>query len=171
MGNVGKDFEAAIRKSVPEWCLYYKLPDQAAAFGQTSGLRFSKKNPFDAILFNPRTRTLYAVELKTVAGKSISFERTKDETGVIHKHQIDGLLEWSKYDGVVAGFIIEFRQEETTVFLDIKTFTELSSSVDKKSFNLSDLDAHALQYTVIEQQKLRTRYRYDIEKFLSEYPG
>jgi len=39
----------------------------------------------------------YTLELKSVGTTSISFERTKEDKGVIHKHQIDKLLEFSKY--------------------------------------------------------------------------
>jgi len=166
MATIGKQFEQAIKENTPDEYLYYRLKDPAGAFGNNSSLRFSQKNPFDAMIFDPVCGLLYALELKTVSGKSISFERTKEEHGEIHVHQICGLQQWGKYDRVISGFIIEFRGLEKTIFLDIDTFTELSTSIDKKSFNLKDLDSRGLRYTIIDQHKLRTRYRYDMEKFL-----
>ena len=165
MASVGKQFEQAIKDSVPDDCLVYRLPDPASAFGQGNNLRFSKKNPFDFIIWNPATKTLFALELKTVAGKSISFERERSDNGTIHKHQIDGLREWAKYGGVVAGFVIEFRENETTVFLDIDMFDKLEKTLTKKSFNLGDLSE--LAYTIIPQKKLRTRYKYDLTYLLN----
>lgn len=168
MGNVGKAFESAIKESMPDYVLTYRLPDPASAFSGQTNLRFSKKNPFDFLVWNPITKTLYALELKTVAGKSVSFERSKDDKGDIHKHQIDGLSEWGRYDGVVAGFIIEFRNEETTVFLDIDSFKKLTGDLDKKSFNTNDLKKSGLPYAIIPQEKLRVRYRYNMDQFLNE---
>lgn len=165
MASVGKQFEQAIKESVSDEYLIYRLPDPASAFGQGTNLRFSKKNPFDFIIWNPKTKTLFALELKTVAGKSISFEREKSDNGVIHKHQIDGLREWAKYDGIVAGFVIEFRENETTVFLDIDSFDRLEKAINKKSFNMGDLDE--LSYTIIPQKKMRTRYKYDLTYLLN----
>lgn len=165
--NVGKIFEKSIQKSVPDYALMYRLPDAAQSFGG-GNLRFSRKNPFDFILFDSKARTLYALELKTVAGKSISFERTKEESREIHYHQIVGLNEWNKYDGIIAGFIIEFRQIETTIFLEISEFIKLISLIDKKSFNMNDLNDNHIHYLVIEQKKSRTRYTYNIDKFLCD---
>lgn len=167
--NLGKIFEEQIKKSVPKGILVYRLSDSAQSFGGgSSNLRFSNKNPFDYMMWSPERRTLFALELKTVAGKSISFERTKQDKGDIHIHQIDGLNEWNSYDWTVCGFIIEFRKLETTVFLDINHFNHLVESIPKKSFNLDDLNNNEVPYFIIPQEKLRTRYRYDMGKFLSE---
>ena len=163
--NIGKIFEKSIQKSVPDYALLYRLPDAAQSFGG-GNLRFSRKNPFDFILFNSRKRILFALELKTVAGKSISFERSKEESRDIHYHQICGLNEWDKYDGIIGGFIIEFRKIETTIFLSISEFNKLITLIDKKSFNMNDLNDNNIDYDVIEQKKARTRYTYDIDAFL-----
>lgn len=168
MKNVGKQFEANIKKSIPDYALLYRLPDAAQSFGGTNNLRFSRKNPFDFLLWDSKRRFLYALELKTVAGKSISFERTKEEKGLIHFHQIKGLNEWNKYNGIISGFIIEFRGIETTIFVEIGLFNELISTIDKKSFNFDDLVKSHLPYIVIPQNKKRTRYTYDIDGFLSQ---
>lgn len=167
--NLGKVFEEQIKKYTPDGILVYRLGDAAQSFGGGSaGLRFSNKNPFDYMMWHPDRRTLFALELKTVSGKSISFERTKQDKGEIHYHQIRGLNEWNSYDGTICGFIIEFRQLETTVFLDINHFNRLVDSIPKKSFNMDDLNQNEVPYFVIPQEKLRTRYRYDMEKFFSE---
>lgn len=166
--NIGKIFEEQLKKSVPEYDLIYRLPDSAQSFGGASSLRFSAKNPFDFLLWDSKRRILYAIEAKTVADKSISFEKAKEEQGEIHYHQIKGLNNWNKYDGVVCGFVIEFRKLETTIFIEISEFNKLIELIPKKSFTLKDLDEYNINYTIINQTKKRTRYLYDLEGFLNK---
>lgn len=170
MKNEGKRFEEDFKKSVPEYALLHRLPDPPQSFGngeKSNKLRFSRKNPFDYILWDSKRKRLYAFELKSVNQKSISFERDKKEHGEIHIHQIDGLKTWNSYDGVVGGFVIEFRQIETTIFIGIETFCKLSELITKKSFNIDDLNHYALPYLVIPQEKKRTRYLYDVDYLLN----
>lgn len=166
--NVGKSFELNFSKSVPDYVLLYRLPDSAQSFGGSSRLRFSKKNPFDYLLWDSIQKILYALELKTVAGKSISFERSKEDAGEIHYHQICGLKNWAKYDGIITGFIIEFREIEKTVFIEINDFDLLVNTITKKSFNYNDIINLNIPHFVISQEKLRTNYKYDIESFLNK---
>ena len=167
MKNCGKQFEEDFMKSVPDYALKYRLPDSAQSFDHSDKLRFSRKSPFDYELFDSKKRILYALELKTVKGKSISFERTKEDKGDIHFHQIRELNNWNKYDGTVCGFIIEFRQLEKTFFLDIEDFNKLSELVTKKSFSNDDLLTYEIPHTIISQQKKRTRSTYDVDTFLN----
>lgn len=164
--NIGKQFEASWKSSTPDYALLYRLPDSAQSFGGSNTLRFSAKPPFDFLMWDSHKHILYALEMKTVGGKSISFERTKEDKGEIHYHQIKGLNEWNKYDGITCGFVVEFRKAEKTVFIEIAEFNKLISVIQKKSFNLDDLDNYNVRYTVIEQTKIRTRYKYNIDKFL-----
>lgn len=119
-------------------------------------------------MWDSKKHILYALELKTVAGKAISFERSKDESREIHWHQIEGLNKWNEYDGIVCGFIIEFRKIEKTVFIDINDFNKLMNTITKKSFNFDDLDNHKINYVVIGQEKVRTRYKYKVDEFLNQ---
>lgn len=166
--NIGKRFEDDFRKSVPSYALLYRIPDSAQSFGGSSNLRFSRKNPFDYLMWDSKKHILYALELKTVAGKSISFERCKEENKEIHHHQIEGLNKWNEYDGIICGFIIEFRKIEKTVFIDIDEFNRLISMVTKKSFNFDDLNNLKIHYIVIDQIKARTRYKYKVDEFLNQ---
>lgn len=165
MKNVGKIFENDFIKSVPEYAWHMRIPDAAQSFAPNPSLRFSKKNSFDFIVWNPNTLTLYTLELKTTKGKSISFERNKSESKSIHYHQIDGLTKVDKYSGVVSGFIIEFRILEKTVFIPISEFNRLISTIDKSSINYDDLSKNDIKYIEIHQTLLKTHYRYDIQTF------
>ena len=40
--------------------------------------------------------------------------------------------------------------------------------VQKKSISISDIENSGLKYYIIHQERLRTRYRYDMDRFLSE---
>lgn len=168
MKNVGKQFEQDFSKSIPEYAMLYRLPDSAQSFGGSSTLRFSRKSPFDFFLWDSKRRVLYALENKTVAGKSISFEKENCENGLIHYHQIQGLNSCNKYEGTVCGFIIFFREIETTIFLYIDSFNEIIKNSIKKSLNYDDIAKSGVPYILIPQTKKRTRYVYDIESLLSK---
>ena len=110
---------------------------------------------------------LFCVELKTVAGSSISFERNKKEKGKIHYYQINYLKKASKCLNTIAGLVIDFRKPDHTYFLNIIEWDVLINSITKKSFNESDLlkFAHPI---LINKEKLRVNYRYDIIRFMED---
>lgn len=168
MVSVGKRFETQFAKSVPDYCLVYRIPDSAQAFGRSENIRFSRKNAFDYLVWDSKRHRLFALELKTVGGKAISFERSEEDKGEIHWHQIQGLDTWNAYDGITCGFVIEFREMELTVFIDIDSFHKLIQSVGKKSFGIKDMDDYDVPYLVIPQWKPKVHYRYDVEKLLSQ---
>jgi penicillin-binding protein-related factor A (putative recombinase) len=133
-------------------------------------LSFSIKNICDYICFYKGK--LYLFELKSISGKSFKFEITDHkvfidkETGekTIEWTQINKFLEKTKVEGITAGFIINFRDVEKTVFIDVQEMRRIIETCGKKSFNLQDLENY--KYTNIENKKLKVHYRYDIEKFL-----
>lgn len=168
--NAGKKFENNWKASLPDDVLYYRLPDPPQSFNQTNHLRFSWRNPCDIFILNPRTRTFYALELKSTKATSLSFERERKsyKAANIKYHQIEALTDFAKFDCVVSGFIFNFRIEkedtERTYFQNIDDFNVMISEIDKKSFNEKDL----LKYNpvLIEQRRLKVNYRYNVGKFL-----
>ena len=169
--NEGKKFESDFRDSISKEILLYRLPDAAQSFNKNSCLRFSRKNPFDYLMWDFNHKTLYALELKTVKGKSISFERSKEDHAKIHIHQIEGLNAWNKYKGIRCGFIIDFRGAGVTIFIDIVCFNELLDKLSKKSFTIDDLILNGIDYIVIPRTLKRTRYKYDISPLLDSVVG
>lgn len=109
----------------------------------------------------------FCLELKTVAGKSISFERTKKDKGEIHYHQIEYLKSCSQYKNVIPGLIIDFRGTNNTWFLHIDQWDGLITSITKKSFNESDLLSYS-HPLLISKKKLKVNYRYDVAKFIQD---
>ena len=110
---------------------------------------------------------LYTLELKSVGTTSISFERTKEDKGVIHKHQIDNLEKFSTYENVVSGLVLDFRLSDKTYFCMIEEFVNMINKLDKKSFNEKDLYEWCNPIE-IEKKKLKVNYRYNVEKFLHD---
>lgn len=161
--NVGKVFEENWKKSIPENVWYYRPPDSAQSFGSNSNLRFSAKSPCDCFMYNGEV--FYTLELKSVGTTSISFERTKEDKGVIHKHQIDKLLEFSTYKNIVSGLLLDFRPSNKTYFCMIEEFVNMTNNLDKKSFNEKDLNEWC-NPIIIEKKKLKVNYRYDVEGFI-----
>lgn len=163
--SVGKVFEENWKKSCPDYIFIYRPPDAAQSFNLSSTLRFSQKSPCDYFMFNGKF--LFCLEFKTVAGTSISFERDKNDKGVIHWYQIDTLKKFSEYKNIIAGLIVDFRKSGNTYFLNIKEWDNLVSHINKKSFNENDLTEYS-NPILVEKRKLKVNYRYNIEKFLEE---
>ena len=105
------------------------------------------------------SKTLYLLELKSTKSTSIPLS-------MIRQNQIDGLSEAGKHT-LIAGIIINFRNEHNdTFFIHIKDFINMLNLTNKKSFNIKDLEnRNAIR---IYSNKKRTRYRYDIERFVKE---
>lgn len=131
-----------------------------------SNLRFSLHSPCDFMIFDGYNKLFFTLELKSFQG-SCSFERSKEDKGIIHYYQVEKLKTFAKFYRVCSGFVLDFRKEEKTYFLDINDWDKLIESIDKKSFTEKDL----LEYAgpiLIEKIKLRVHYRYDIDKFLAD---
>lgn len=164
--NAGKAFEADWKNSTPNNCFYKRIADAAQSFGADSSLRFSNKNPYDVEIY--KFPYLYALELKSTTCKSLSFERIgeKSSSPMIKGHQLKGLLDASHHTGVIAGLIINFRSSNETFFIHISEFLRFAESTTKKSINQTDILLMA--HIKIEQTLKRTRYCYDIAKFLTD---
>ena len=112
-------------------------------------------------------KVLYTLELKSVGTTSISFERTKEDKGVVHKHQIDNLLNFSTYENIISGFVLDFRLSDKTFFCMIEEFVNMINHLDKKSFNEKDLFDWCNPIE-IEKKKMKVNYRYNVQKFLDD---
>lgn len=146
--------------------MIYRPPDAAQSFDMSSKLRFSQHSPCDFMIFSGERNTFWTLELKTFGG-SCSFERNKEDKGIIHYYQVESLKKFSIYKNVCSGFILDFRKTGNTYFLMIDEWDGLINSLSKKSFNENDL----LKYCnpiLINKKKLKVNYRYDINSFLND---
>ena len=171
MKNEGKIFEQCFQKSIPDNILVKRFNDNAASFGGSVNTRFSSTNECDYELFDPESRTLYFLELKSSLN-SLTFwrddfeEKGKKQTFMIKKHQIKGLSDSIKYQNIVAGLVLNFRNKENTYFWNINDFLEFSNNTDKKSFNEDDVIMH--NGYLINQTKKIKHYIYEIDNFVND---
>lgn len=112
------------------------------------------------------------MEYKSVNAKSINIKDPK----IIKPHQVLGLKEASQYDGVIAGFVFNFRKDENvTYFVPIEEYLEfqkcLFTSVCKKydsKLNKSSItvaNCEEIGYK-LNSQKLKVNYRYYMNELL-----
>jgi len=163
--NEGKKFELAFKKSLLKDNFYVvRISDPPQSFNQSDKqLRFSNKNPFDLIAF--KNKTLYCLELKSNNSTSFSIQTSKEEKGKdIKLHQIEGLFNASKYENIIAGFILNFRKiNNRTYFIDINNFLEFINNTSKKSMNEEDIIKNGGK--LIPQKLIRANYYYDFNLF------
>lgn len=146
MANNGHIFEQEFKKSVPAGVYVKKLKVM-------SGYR-GGGNEGDFLLF--KYPNLYIFELKSHKGASIPFDVVRDK-------QLVGLFNNSHIKGCKCGFIFNFRDYEETYFVEIRDILDYMESCGRKSFPLSWVKELGIK---IEGKKIRTRYRYNLEKFL-----
>lgn len=163
--NVGKRFEENWRDSIPADVVYHRLRDASQSFYQSEKSRFTLRNPFDCMLYY--YPYLFCLELKSTGSGRISYEVSKYESGMIHYHQIQGLQKLSRYDGVIAGFLFNFRHRdgsETCYYQNIDNFLQMIRGSEKKSFNESDMKKH--NALVVKSKKKRVNFVYDVGQFI-----
>lgn len=152
--NQGKIFEQDFKDSVPEDVFYYRLNDGTANYSRTENVRFQNPNLCDCIIFHKGH--LFLLELKSVAKNSMPLTNIRD-------NQLAGLSMASAQDGVVAGFIVNYRHVAETYFLSANTVYEFINIEDRKSIPLSYAQSHGIK---IEQKIKKVHYKYDVESFL-----
>ena len=173
MSNSGKVFEDDCKSSTDkDRCLLLRLNDQPQSFAKTA--KFSLKPPCDFVLYDSSTKLFVSLELKTTKYRSMSYENINEKNpnnAMIHKHQLEKLLEFSKYDGVKSGLLLNFRSEDRniqrTYYISIQNFLDMCQKINKKSVNEIDLlnIGNALK---VNGTKKRSRYSWDINGLLDK---
>lgn len=166
MKNQGKVFEENFRKSIPKTpnVFYYRLRDTASSYyGGNKNLRFSQSNIADAFLLHTNYEFnithLLILELKRHKGKSLPFS-------AIRENQLKEMFEASSYRKILSFLIVFFSDIEKCFALDIQKVVALKQGGERKSIPLEFFEKEGIE---IEVTKLRTNYRYNIEKWLNEY--
>lgn len=173
MSNSGKIFEDDFKSSINnDRCLLIRLNDQPQSFAKSA--RFSLKSPCDFVLYDSVTKLFVPLELKTTKYRSMSYENIKEENpdnAMIHKHQLEKLLEFSKYNGVMSGLLLNFRTEDKniqrTYYVSIENFLDMCEKINKKSVNEIDLISVGKAIKVNGVKK-RTRYSWNIDELLDK---
>ncbi len=169
--NEGKTFETSLQASAKEQGVYiYRIKDVPPIMLKPNS-RVSK-NDFDSFIY--KKPNLFPVELKSTKAKSISFDNK-----IIKKHQVEALEDASKYDGLIAGFIFNFRESDNfTCFVHIRDFLrikylsenqikehEFKSKLNKSSIGISVCKEVGIE---IKHVKKKVNYRYYVNKLLDE---
>lgn len=136
--NVGKLFEQDFKNSCPDNVLIMRLKD--GSFGT---------NPCDFIVF--KKPYFFMFELKTTKLKRLP----KD---MVRPHQLKSLNIANTLEGVVGGFIVNFREVNETYFMDGRKMYKLFEEENLKSISLDTFRKEGYR---IPQQLKRVRYRYD----------
>ena len=153
----GKKFEEDFIKSVPDRCDITRLKD-AGGWSNATNLRFTIKNPCDFIIYSRETRTMYKLELKSVAGKSMPFSNIKPKKQ--HRNKFIKDLCDSHERGVSSAFIINFRGKNETYMIYADEMRNLIENCGRKSISIVDASCNGIK---IEQSLIRVRWRYNLE--------
>lgn len=148
--NYGKRFEEDFLGSVPENVYKMRIKDDTLRFKNV-------KNPADVLLFCKGK--MFLLELKSTQEKSLPY-------GNIGEHQLKGLYESSKIEGVVSGLVINFRSVTETYFLQIDKALMYMQTNTRKSFPLDFVRKEGI---LINCKKKRVRYNYFTNNLIDVY--
>ena len=140
----GKDFESIVKESfekIPNTSVY-RIPDQMSYMS-------GSKNPCDFFVYHKPI--LYALECKATNKPSLPFTN-------ITEYQWTELLKMSKVDGVVAGILCWWVNNDVTMFIPIQ-FLEILKQNGAKSIRY---DADDRSLIVIPGRKKRVFWEYDM---------
>lgn len=167
--NEGKRFEEDFQKSFDDEIYYFqRIKDSGSSFSGGTNSRFTLKNDYDCYCFLYPNQ--YCFELKSTKASSISIQSEddvikKNNSKMIKRHQINGLTKCIRYNGMFAGFVLNFRNTNNTYFLDINEFNKFENESFKKSINENDV----INYNgiLIDFKLKRIRYTYNIDKMIN----
>jgi penicillin-binding protein-related factor A (putative recombinase) len=125
----GKKFEQDFQKSVPTGFYYYRLRD-AAGWRVGTDTRFTVSNDYDMFMF--ALGYLFAIELKTVKGKSISFKS-------LNPNQEMGLMHAAAHEGVQAGVLVFLRASDEIFWVPIWEWVSAKARLSRKSLGQAEL--------------------------------
>lgn len=168
--NSGKQFEKDFFSSIPSYCYVHRLKDSAQSYNNSEFTRFTWDNECDFFIWDGNARIFYAVECKSTKYKSMSVQLNKEDKSskMIKLHQIESLKKISEYDGAIAGFCFNFRDEkndtERLYFMNIIDFNKMMKNINKASFNEIDICLH--NGVKILGNKKRVHFNWDIDSFL-----
>ena len=168
--NSGKQFEKDFSSSLPSYCYVHRLRDSAQSYNNSNSTRFAWDNECDFFIWDSNARIFYAIECKSTKYKSMSVQLDKEDktSKMIKIHQVDSLTDISKYNGVIAGFCLNFRDEknntERLYFMNIIDFNQMMKNIGKASFNEIDIVLH--NGIKILGNKKRIHFNWNLDEFL-----
>ena len=164
-----ENFKTAVLQAKEGQVFIYRIKDTDTSYNHTETSKYTHNNLCD--YFMHYNGVLYALELKSTCYKSIGFELDPEKPQkMIKAHQIEDLTKLIPYDGIVAGFVFNFRDEdrgnEQTYFMRIEDFNEFVHNTDKKSINAGDIVVYG--GIPIENTKKRKWFTYNVNKMIDD---
>jgi penicillin-binding protein-related factor A (putative recombinase) len=171
LSKEGKEFEQSIETSAAEQSIFYfRVRDVNLPPDVRMRVKLPQ-NKYDSLLFYKHH--LFTVEMKSTKSKSVSFSES-----IIKQHQIDNLLEATKYDGVIAGFLFNFREPENkSYFVHISEFVKYKHIAENQlehtyqsKINKSSIPIGICQEIGIELRNVKKvkKYRYYLKMLFDE---
>ncbi|MED3562429.1 hypothetical protein [Bacillus xiapuensis] len=170
MAKEGKEFESSIEQSSKEQGIFYFRVRDVNPMAIKANFKLPQ-NKYDCLLYYKDH--LFPIEMKSTKSKSISFSES-----IIKQHQIDNLLDAVNYDGVIAGFLFNFREPDNkTYFVHIEQFIKYKHIAEnqlehtyKSKINKSSIPiaiCKEIGFEVTNVKKVR-KYRYYLNKLFDE---
>ena len=161
--NRGKDFEQEVRDAferVPQTSVDRLIDPQNGYAGV--------RNICDFIIYHYPIE--FYIECKSCYGNTLSIHTNnpKNRYGNITNNQWEGLLEKSETDGVVAGYIIWFIDNDITLFVPAKVMSK-HKELGNKSFNVKKEWPDGC--FEISGKKKRVLFEYDMSYFIENFGG
>ncbi|MGZ9868271.1 Holliday junction resolvase RecU [Priestia endophytica] len=167
--NAGKLLEQDFQQSAKDQKLFFYRIKDVPRIGSKVTVGTNK---YDSFVY--KKPHLLPLELKSTKGKSFSFSES-----IIKAHQIKALKEAVDYEGVVAGFIFNFREPNNdTYFVHIDDFIQYKNHVEGNDDSItyqSKTNEKSIPIAIcaeigipIKNMKKRVRYRYYINKLIDD---
>jgi penicillin-binding protein-related factor A (putative recombinase) len=171
LSKEGKEFEKDIETSAAEQSIFYfRVRDVNLPPDVRMRVKLPQ-NKYDSLLFYKDH--LFTIEMKSTKSKSVSFSES-----IIKQHQIDNLLEATKYDGVISGFLFNFREPDNkSYFVDIERFIKYKHIAENQlehtyqsKINNSSIPIGICQEIGIELRNVKKvkKYRYYLKMLFDE---
>lgn len=170
MSKEGKIFESSVEISAAEQSIFYFRVRDVNPMAIKPKFKLPQ-NKYDCLLYYKDH--LFPIEMKSTKSKSISFSES-----IIKQHQIDNLLEASKYDGVISGFLFNFREPDNVAyFVDIHSFIKYKNIAENQlehtyqnKINKSSIPIGIVREIGIELHNVKKvkKYRYYLNKLFDQ---
>lgn len=158
MMNSGKIFERDFKESCEHQGIFvWRIPDSYTTMKNIDANAFVPEMPSDFLL--KLGDMIFFIECKHTEKNYITVQHD-NVNGMIKKHQVDQMLRLSRED-VIGILVLQFGED--TYALTVQDFCSCLEKTGKHSIN----KVEAAQFGVrIDDKKVRTHLRYDIDKLL-----
>lgn len=165
--NIGKQFEADFKASVPSnaWC--YRLKDSAATYyGGNENLSFSIDNICDFLVYRYPMNHLF--ELKTIETPSIPLEKVfgkydKAKCKYRKEKHITDMVDAMGYCGQTAHVIVNYRAVNRTFAIPASKVLAFRYNESRKSIPWHWAEQEGIE---VKAKKLRVHWQYDVDGLL-----